>query len=423
MLLQRLFPLWVCLLVVTSCHKDSVDHQETTGKGRIVLFYMAAQNSLGSLSYHQKDSTEIFQGCNKLAKGDTAVVFIDDDKAPRIYAFYKDCSRPLLLKSYAEDVNSANPSTLEGVIKWTENRFTSPLYGLVFWSHADGWVESTNTHYYVRQQRSFGLDTGNGGSWEDDTDKDGVLAAQMNLSDLAQAIENSGAHPTFLLFDACLMQCIESDYELRNACDYIIAPPISIEANGAYYTDVLPKLFGDDVTAIASTYVADLTSPGLQRIYQDYGIVLSVVKTAEIDSLAAVTNKLVTAKFVGKKSVDMGETLHYYPYDSYSYYMLPHFYDAKAALYHLFSEAELTEWNKQFSKTVIYCGSGSKFWLGPGDYDFQTVDKTLCGGISMFIPQDIYTQNADKNNYYGDLNTLFRKTSWYKVAGWENTGW
>ena len=43
-------------------------------------------------------------------------------------------------------------------------------------------------------------------------------------------------------------------------------------------------------------------------------------------------------------------------------------------------------------------------------------------GVAAFIPQHLYTDNA-ANSAYGDLNTAFRHTEWYKEAGWDVTGW
>ena len=47
--------------------------------------------------------------------------------------------------------------------------------------------------------------------------------------------------------------------------------------------------------------------------------------------------------------------------------------------------------------------------------------KNYCG-ISMFVPQQIYANNA-KKSAHGNVNEQFRKTKWYTAAGWKEAGW
>ena len=40
----------------------------------------------------------------------------------------------------------------------------------------------------------------------------------------------------------------------------------------------------------------------------------------------------------------------------------------------------------------------------------------------MFVPQQRYADNAARCPQ-GNLNTTFRDTEWYRVAGWKAAGW
>ena len=72
---------------------------------------------------------------------------------------------------------------------------------------------------------------------------------------------------------------------------------------------------------------------------------------------------------------------------------------------------------------MVYADATKKFWIGPSYFDFQTMpaSEEYCG-VSMFVPQTLYTDNA-VNCAYGDLNAAFRHTEWYAAAGWSATGW
>ena len=74
------------------------------------------------------------------------------------------------------------------------------------------------------------------------------------------------------------------------------------------------------------------------------------------------------------------------------------------------------------SQAVVRKAATPRYWIGPSDTTYQTVDLTTYSGVSLFVPQYIYTRNA-KFTPYGDLNTLFQKTEWYSAAGWTQTGW
>ena len=119
----------------------------------------------------------------------------------------------------------------------------------------------------------------------------------------------------------------------------------------------------------------------------------------------------------------MGQALNYHAYTSYFYYR-PHFYDLYSALAAMgASETDLQRLRTVVDETVVYAGATGKFWIGPSYYDFQTMpaSEEYCG-ISMFVPQTLYTDNA-VHCAYGDLNAAFRHTEWYAAAGWSATGW
>ena len=66
-----------------------------------------------------------------------------------------------------------------------------------------------------------------------------MYCLQMDVTDLAAALQRAKVHCKYILFDCCLMQNLEVDYALRHVTDYVIASPMSIASPGAYYTHLM----------------------------------------------------------------------------------------------------------------------------------------------------------------------------------------
>jgi hypothetical protein len=291
------------------------------------------------------------------------------------------------------------------------------------WSHADGWLPSSNTNYTrsafnappTISPLSFGIDVGEHGNMYSDTSGDGItLGAQMNIADMAKAIHDSGLHLTYIFFDACLMQCVEVAYELRNVTDYLIASPISIAAAGAYYVHQLERgFFSVNPTDIAKTYYEDVTSNELAQAYDDFGIVISAIKTSEMDALAeAVRAALVDVDFTTYPDLTTAHAYHVY---SHNYYYRPHYYDMRSALRHLLTDAQFAPVETAITRATAFYAATHKYWVGPRNNDYHNITSDCCG-ISMFFPQKEYATNASSCDF-GNHNDTYRSTSWAHAIG------
>ena len=382
---------------------------------RTVLVYMAAQNSLGHDQFHRDDSLEIVKGADALQEGQSLMLFIDDKAAPRLYTLRAGNKQPALVKRWAEDANSTAAATLAAVLELMKVYCPAKEYGLVMWSHADGWLPPTESAEVT--PLSFGIDTGLHSLSSDN-------GTQMAVETIAQTIKTAGLRFRYIFFDACLMQCLEVDYALREATELVIASPIAISAAGAYYThQVRDGLFSTAPEDIVDIYLADVTDPAFKDDYDDYGIVISAVRTAALEPLvSALRTALPVSLAAGRRSADLSAATNYHAYVR-KYYYRPHCYDAAEALTALLpDEAVLVPVLEALSQAVVRKAATPRYWIGPSDTTYQTVDLTTYSGVSLFVPQNIYTRNA-KFTPYGDLNTLFQKTEWYSAAGWAQTGW
>lgn len=393
---------------------------------RTVLVYMAAQNSLGRQNTHLSDSTEIMNGRSGIPDGGRLLLFIDDATCPRLYRIERDAPRPKLIHAWPTDVNSTDPAVLTEVLRRTKADSPSKEYGIVMWSHADGWLPATTEAHDEAPLRtsprlrpfSFGIDSGENGNMSDN-------GTQMSIDDMSAAIKEAGIHCRYIFFDACLMQNLETAYELREVADHIVASPISTPAAGAYYTHLIPHgLFSADPADIARTYLADVQDASLSSMYSDFGLAISCLQTDRLTRLAALLREALPHSTVaGHTSPDLSGVLNYQAYSS-RYYYRPHNYDALQAFRQILPSSSLPPIQSVLDEAVTFHGATRQFWIGPGYNTFQTVDLAADNyrAVSLFVPQAVYTDHASLTPH-GDLNEAFRTTAWYQDAGWAATGW
>ena len=353
--------------VLAACHHDA-DAPATGSLRRVVVVYMAAQNSLGALRQHVEDSTEIMAGRRYLHPHDRVLLFIDDEAAPRLYSIDREHDKPQLLRHWTHDACSTD-------------------------SGPEGNMSNTG--------------------------------AEMAVDDIARAVHGAGLHLRYIFMDCCLMQTLETAYALRQVCDYITASPAPIPGSGANYEHQLRNgLLADDPTAMARTYLADVQDEAQQTHYGDFGLVISCLRTDRLDALAAALHAaLPHATLAGHTEADMTNVLHYLTY-SPSYGYRPHSYDARQALSTLLPAAQQTAVLACLDDAVVWRGATEACWIGPHDWQFAHID-TAAGhyaAVSMFVPQSIYTTQAARC-WYGDLNQAFQSTAWYAACGFSSTGW
>ena len=425
----RWLTLLLSLTLLVGCNDDEKEKEvagETTAR-RTVLMYVSAQNSLGYRDFNVQDSVEVANGHKFIDENDRLLVYMDDENYPRIYRYTAAQGKPEVVRTWNKDVNSSSPDVLEEVLNWTKANFPAKEYGMVMWSHSDGWLPSTNKDYRSSavSTLSFGIDVGENGHMNYDKDQNGKIGAQMDIEDMATAIGNSGIHFKYIFFDSCLMQNLEVGYTLRGVTDYLIAAPIQIPGCGANYTHMLEKgLFTDAEYDIVETYTKDATEgfDDYNNEYYDYGIVISSIKTDQLENLAQTTTEVLSrSNLMGKTSPDMESVPHYQAYTS-NYFYRPHNYDAQEAMRKILDKKDFEIFKTALNDAIVCKGATKEFWIGPYNYDMQSVDLERYCGVSMFIPQTIYHKNS-AFCAYGDLNEKFQATSWYKAAGWKNTGW
>ena len=267
----------------TACSNEQENVPEEADY-RTILVYMAAQNGLDWAA--EDDLAEMREGMKQVAAGNHLVVYYDsNDGLPSLFHLYKDRAgnvREEVLYEYPEqDAASVTVERMSDVFTRAYGAFPAESYGLVFWSHGDGWLPATST-------RSFGLDGGE----------------VMDIPELEEAVQSAmtvtSSRLDFIYFDACFMQSVEVAYQLRDYADYIIGCPLETPSPGSPYDVVLAPLFAEgeaDVVGMARTYFETydaLYNGGIggSNTHWTSGVAISVVQTDALEPLATETRTL-----------------------------------------------------------------------------------------------------------------------------------
>ena len=376
----------------SACEKDKeapdVPSDPSYAPSRTVLVYMVAENSLnGQVS---SDISEMLNGMrdSTFYPNDRLVIYLDDIGLPRTYVVERYTKERTLSdltpsKTWSEDVNSSSPQQLSEVLEYTKSMCGASSYGLVMWSHASGWIPSSYGEDRLAPRRTFGLDNGRNSS------SSSLDGNQMAIEDLARVVEDFGG-VDFIFFDACFMQSVEVAYTLRNAAKYIIASPAEIPGPGANYQTMVKAMMKMDDYAdkILTAYYDQYGSEG-----DNYGIVISSVKTTALSHFAAYMKTVVANHREDLLNANYENVQDYFRYDVWAS-VYPDFYDMKGVMKQVLSDEEMVQWEEEAAKVVNL--KTSYTWYSAFNRLLNGIDKEQCCGVSMFVPLDKYAGSSNR---------------------------
>ena len=377
---------------------DYPDLPDVSPAKRTVLIYFAADNNLASFA--RTDLEEAKAGLlASTVEGAHLLVYCDFGGDARLIELVKegDTVSEKVIREYGER-NSTGVDETRAVFAdvFTDPDYEAESYALVYWSHADGWIP-----YPVPSTRWIGQDRGEGDN-------------RMNLADFVSTLEGM-PHFDFIYFDACFMQSIEVAYALRDYADYYIASPTETPGTGAPYERIMSALLTKDAALdIADiyyqtyhTYYTGTTvgSPNNTTETWGAGAAICAVSTAELESLAALTNQLLPEETV---SVDELQEL-VFDYDKRGRLSYIGYYDWDDMMQALLDEADYATWRQAFDAAVPYYSTTPKnFSSSAGMFSMGGTS-----GVSHYIPQSLTSEAA----------AAYRTTEWYEAAGLAKLGW
>lgn len=359
---------------------------------RTVLAYIVADNSLANLALI--DLKEMKQGMASVVSDLMhLLVYIDTGDEARLIELSSrnGVSVEKMIKTYPDRNSTGIAETLEvfGDV-FANEQYKSETYGLIYWSHGDGWIPNP-----LPSTRWIGQDTGNGTHY-------------MNIDALASVLKVA-PHFDFIMFDACFMQSIEVAYELRNYADYYIASPTEIPGPGAPYDKVIPYMFMDDATVkMAKAYFDAYNSiynegMGISNTNWTGGVSICALNTAQLEQLASVTRQVL---LLGDTS---GLRSAVFDYDRRSGSDHIGYYDMVTMMQHLTEPVGFAAWKQVYDAAVAYWNT-TPMNFSAFDHMFSMEGSN---GVSHYIPSSSYQSAA----------AAYRSTEWYSAVGLSQLGW
>ncbi|MDR1153803.1 MAG: hypothetical protein LBL04_03760 [Bacteroidales bacterium] len=360
----------LCLLCLFCACGKSHSYRDVNPplKTRTVIVYMLGDNSLDR-PYVEEDINEMERGWKDSFDGDL-IVYVDQKRiAPYVLKISGDRTSDIVSREvmkYSEQ-NSSSMEVMEKVISDIKGMYPAKSYGLILWSHANGWLPASGSS----MSRSFGDDGG----------------ASMNISELATL---PGKYD-FWIFDACDMMGIEAVYELRHNADYIVGSVTEVMAGGFPYHDILEFLFRENVAF-------DSVCGKFMELYRSYSrsdmqtAALSVVKTGNLDGVASVSRSLMQTHKGNIDNLDVSQIQKYDSNDVTLFFDYLDFMENIAG-----NDPELETLRGLLQAAVIFEDHTPSILN-----EFEI--KRSCG-LSCYIPG----QNMN-------LDYAYRYTSWYKAV-------
>ena len=370
---------------------------------RTVLVYIAGDNNLASFA--KQDMEEMKEGMASVVSGSLHLLVYADlggDDAKLVEISSQDgVTVEKTIKEYGARNSTGVAETLEvfGDV-FSNPDYQSESYGLVYWSHAEGWIP-----YPLPSSRWIGQDTGDGDN-------------RMNLSEFKQVLD-AAPHFDFILIDACFMQSIEVAYELRNYTDYYIASPTETPGTGAPYDAILPYMFKKGAAKeLAEAYYnvyAELYNP--DRISDSpwtMGAAICVSETARLETLANATRSALQTVSVPLDCADLRQKAFNYDQRSASSSLYVGYYDLVDIMQESLEEDVYAGWKRAFDDAVTY-------YTTPTNYSAASDGWTVVGNFSMEGTHGVthYLPSSPDAAACEPYHTL----EWYNAAGIATMGW
>ena len=418
--MKRLLVILLVLSAMVSCQKDpyfsfdSNDPSESAGpwaeKTRVeseetrsvMLLYSAGFNSLAN--YLDTNISELEEGfipergtradhillvysklTTKTEYGKCTLDYETPTKSA-LFRMYSQNGKTVkdTLKVWGEDVLASDPETLREVCQAMYNFFPARSYGMVFTSHASGWLPSgyyTNPGNFENQgsiwkKSSFGRRRR--WTYPEITEsfpavksmgQDNVpdSPVEMELDAFADAIP---FRMDYILLDACLSGCVEVAWQLRDKADIVGFSPTEVLAAGFDYktiTSSLLKVSPDPVQVCRDYFARYDVQTGQQR-----SATISAVDTREMEPLAEIC-KTLFEKYREQLGTISGSSVQgYFRYDRHFFYDLMDIL-VRAGI----TAEEKAALQEALDRCIIYKAAT--------DYFLNIRIRTACG-LSMYLP-------------------------------------
>lgn len=404
MVKRLIWTLMAALFLVTACNKDAGFEPGFSGADsatrassergyfmpsrRVMVMISAGYNSLSG--YLSEDLRDLESGYIPEGTYYSSDVLLVLARLPKSAGDYATPSAPVLYRLWANrsgevqrdtiQVWSGNTQlctkeTIREALVTVQKKFSAQSYGVVFSSHASGWLPPG---YYSNPSK---FEASSGSLWslrsigEDRTPSGGT---EMDLNDFADAIP---MHLDYCLIDACLSGCVEVAHALKGKADIVGFSPTEVLADGFDYKNITTYLFAkpsNPVEVCREYFEYYNAQSGSNR-----SATITAVDTRKMGTLEAVCKELFQAYRLTLNTLYGDDVQGYFRYDRHF------FYDLKDILVQAgISEQEEARLDAALAQCIVYQAAT--------DYFLSIPLQRVCG-LSMYLPS---MGSTYLNNYY-----------------------
>ena len=401
--MMRLLRHTLCLLTLATlaaCSKEVSGYDPPALADRTVLLYMPGQSLI---AYYENNIQGIRTAVTDraLGKGRMLVCWQPEKQTSAVvqeiyYDRNKRCSEAKTLKTY-DDFDAGDPAAVQQLFADAAELAPARNYGLIIGCHGKAWIPASGgvlprsmlpaddvwtTAPGAKQTRSFG-DTG----------------YELDITELASAIETQSFRFDYLIFDDCFMANIETLYDLRRAVDYIVASPCEVMGDGFPYDRIVPHLFeGNGVLSSLekacwefwNLYENDWRST---IAYEQSGCI-SLAVTAQLDALAKEMRRIKDKK----QAFDI-DALQYYKGN-----VTKLFYDLEHYVTLCYNDQGVVDDFKARMELAFPVSSRHHTASFYSAYDRRNHSVNYYSGVSVSEPSTVYAAENRQTNWYRDTH-------------------
>ena len=397
---------------------------------RVMIMYSAGFNSLSG--YLQENIKDLQKGFVPDKRGLDVMLLVSHQT--KVSNGYSNPAEPVLIRMYktrksgvvmdtlarySSDFVITRAAEMKDILQTINKQFPAKHYGMVFSSHASGWVPKG----YFSHPESYERKSSGGKS---------LAAPHLHLPEGAvpyvEPEEYPGAPPVkslgitnaivdgtsiayeidlpefassipmpldYLILDACLAGGIEVAYQLKDVCGTILFSPTEVLAEGLDYKNLASHLIGSrtDVVAVADDYYQRFAKKSSQA---ERSATVSVIDCTKLDAVAECSKSLFEKYRNEIASVIPSRVQRYYRSDKHW------FYDFEDIMVQAgISASDKKQFESILNSCIMYKAATEWFLQGSGGFKIDTFS-----GLSMYLPCN---GSAYLNNFYKTLE-------WNKAA-------
>nr|MCR5455815.1 hypothetical protein [Bacteroidales bacterium] len=294
-----------------------------------------------------------------------------------------------------EDLNIASTANLVDYIKWAMKMAPAEKYILVLSDHGGGYSpEDELPANSTSLSKGFIYD-------------DGAQFDHFTAEKLISAIKQAGIRPEVIYMDACLMNTIEYQYELKDYANYLIMSTFSVPGPGGNYTSLVNELASNTNIETALTNFCNATIKRWDEVmdeesqskaypYSD----ISVINTAKMDNFGNLWKTFTEQLVEAYQSYDEAKDA----IDQVTAQMMP--MECAYALY------DMNFYADQIIKAAP-------------DYFDESLDQDLANAYESYIVCRRASKDLEKYGYKIGTSVLFGCNNHYTSYSWaedEETG-